>query len=104
MKGNTSKMNIPNHFDIEEKLLSDRNSRCNKFLLKLYYIVVCFLKSFVLIALAVTIIIVIFKQVGVEIKIGKLVDGFYDEEASNITISGVSHLTKTQLNNSLMQD
>ena len=68
----TQKMNIPNHFDIEQKLLTDKASRCNKILLKLYYLVVCFLKSFVLLALAITIITILFKQVGVEIKLGKL--------------------------------
>ena len=78
-------MNIPNHFDIEQKLLSDRTSRCNKILLKLYYLVVCFLKSFVLIALATTIIIILFKQVGVEIKIGELVKDFYDQDLMNRT-------------------
>ena len=79
-------MNIPNHFEIEQKLLSDRTSRCNKFLLKLYYFVVCFLKSFVLIALAITIIIILFKQVGVEIKIGKLIKGVYDRGNNKDTI------------------
>lgn len=66
-------MNIPNHFDIEEKLLSDRTSRCNKLLLKLYYFVVCFLKSFVLIALALSIVVILFKQIGVEFKLTKLI-------------------------------
>ena len=86
-------MNIPTHFDIEQKLLSDHTSRCNKVLLKLYYIVVCLLKSFVLIALAVTIIIILFKQVGVEIKIGKLVKGFYEK---NSTAAGVNFFTNYQ--------
>ena len=66
-------MNIPNHFDIEEKLLSDRTSRCNKLLLKLYYFVVCFLKSIVLIALALSIVVILFKQIGVEFKLSKLI-------------------------------
>ena len=66
-KNYISNMNIPNHFDIEEKLLSDRTSRCNKLLLKLYYFVVCFLKSFVLIALALSIVTILLKQIGVEI-------------------------------------
>ena len=66
-------MNIPNHFDIEEKLLSDRTSRCNKLLLKLYYFVVCFLKSIVLIALALSIVFILFKQIGVEFKLTKLI-------------------------------
>ena len=66
-------MNIPNHFDIEQKLLSDKSSRCNKVMLKLYYMIVCFLKSFVLIALALAIIMILFKQIGVEIEFEKLV-------------------------------
>ena len=72
-------MNIPNHFDIEEKLLSDRNSRCNKLLLKLYYFVVCFLKSFVLIAVALSIVTILLKQIGVEIKLGKLIQNVLDD-------------------------
>ena len=90
-------MNIPNHFDIEQKLLSDRTSRCNEFLLKLYYLVVCFLKSFVLIALAITIIIVLFKQVGVDIKVGKLVKGIYDRENNNDSIKNYFQDTRTAL-------
>ena len=97
-------MNIPYHFDIEQKLLSDRTSRCNKFLLKLYYLVVCFLKSFVLIALAITIIIILFKQVGVEIKIGKLVKGFYDKENSNDTFTSHAQATRHILNVSLPRE
>ena len=80
-------MNIPNHFDIEKKLLSDKTSRCNKLLLKLYYVVVCFLKSFVLIALALTIVIILFKQIGVEIKMKNVLKTFYDENVKNITFS-----------------
>ena len=90
-------MNIPNHFDIEQKLLSDRTSRCNKFLLKLYYLVVCFLKSFVLIALAITIIIILFKQVGVDIKVEKLVKGFYDRENNNDTVQNYFQDTRPSL-------
>ena len=90
-------MNIPNHFDIEQKLLSDRTSRCNKLLLKLYYLVVCFLKSFVLIALAITIIIILFKQVGVDIKVGKLVKGIYDRENNNDSIKNYFQDTNTAL-------
>ena len=78
-------MNIPHHFDRESKLLSDRTSRCNKLLLKLYYVVVCFLKSFVLIALALTIVIILFKQIGVEIKMKNILKTFYDENVKNIT-------------------
>ena len=87
-------MNIPNHFDIEEKLLSDRTSRCNKLLLKLYYFVVCFLKSFVLIALALSIVVILFKQIGVEFKLSKLVrdilhdnKGILNETESSFGIS-----------------
>ena len=94
-------MNIPNHFDIEQKLLSDRTSRCNKILLKLYYLVVCFLKSFVLIALATTIIIILFKQVGVEIKIGELVKGFYDQDLMNRTFPSSNYSTIPILNDSM---
>ena len=94
-------MNIPNHFDIEQKLLSDRTSRCNKVLLKLYYLVVCFLKSFVLIALATTIIIILFKQVGVEIKIGELVKGFYDQDRMNRTFPSSNYSTIPILNDSM---
>ena len=72
-------MNIPNHFDIEEKLLSDQTSRCNKLLLKLYYFVVCFLKSFVLIAIALSIITILLKQTGVEIELGKLIQNVLDD-------------------------
>ena len=90
-------MNIPNHFDIEQKLLSDRTSRCNKFLLKLCYLVVCFLKSFVLIALAITIIIILFKQVGVDIKVEKLVKGFYDRENNNDTVQNYFQDTRPSL-------
>ena len=90
-------MNIPNHFDIEQKLLSDRTSRCNKFLLKLYYLVLCFLKSFVLIALAITIIIILFKQVGVDIKVEKLVKGFYDRENNNDTVQNYFQDTRPSL-------
>ena len=90
-------MNIPNHFDIEQKLLSDRTSRCNKFLLKLYYLVVCFLKSFVLIALAITIMIILFKQVGVDIKVEKLVKGFYDRENNNDTVQNYFQDTRPSL-------
>ena len=79
------KMNIPNHFDIEEKLLSDKNSRCNKFLLKLYYLVVCFLRSFVLIALTITIITILFKQIGVEIEIGELMEYIFIYNKINST-------------------
>ena len=80
-------MNIPNHFDIENKLLSDKTSRCNKLLLKLYYVVVCFLKSFVLIALALTIVIILFKQIGVEIKMKNVLKTFYGENTKNMTFS-----------------
>ena len=82
-------MNIPNHFDIEEKLLSDRTSRCNKLLLKLYYFVVCFLKSFVLIALALSIVTILLKQIGVEIKLGKLIQNVLDDS------KGILNDTKT---------
>ena len=68
-------MNIPSQFDIEQKLLNDKTSRCNKLLLKSYYMIVCFLKSFVLIALALVTIVILFKQIGVEIKLGKLLQG-----------------------------
>ena len=95
-------MNIPNHFDIEQKLLSDRTSRCNKILLKLYYLVVCFLKSFVLIALASTIIIILFKQVGVEIKIGELVKGFYDQDLMNRTSQSITY-SKIPVSNSSLK-
>ena len=78
-------MNIPNHFDIEEKLITDKASRCNKILLKLYYLVVCFLKSFVLLALAITIITILFKQVGVEIKLGKLLKNVFRDISLNST-------------------
>ena len=73
-------MNIPSQFDIEKKLLADKSSRCNKVLLKFYYLLVCFLKSFVLIALTLVTIIILFKQIGVEIQLGNLVkNGLKDE-------------------------
>ena len=73
-------MNIPSQFDIEQKLLDDKTSRCNKVLLKFYYMLVCFLKSFVLVALALVTIVILFKQIGVEIKWGKLLkNGLKDE-------------------------
>ena len=97
-------MNIPNHFDIEQKLLSDRTSRCNKILLKLYYLVVCFLKSFVLIALATTIIIILFKQVGVEIKIGELVKDFYDQDLMNRTSPSSTYSIIPFLNDSMEEN
>lgn len=97
-------MNIPNHFDIEQKLLSDRTSRCNKILLKLYYLVVCFLKSFVLIALATTIIIILFKQVGVEIKIGELVKDFYDQDLMNRTSPSSNYSIIPFLNDSMEEN
>ena len=73
-------MNIPSHFDIEEKLLSDKTSRCNKVLLKFYYLVVCFLKSFVLIALALAIIVFLFEQIGVEFELDKLLENILKEQ------------------------
>ncbi len=76
-------MNIPNHFDIEQKLLSDKNSRCNKVMLKLYYMIVCFLKSFVLIALALAIIMILFKQIGVEIEFEKLVKNVFKNSTTS---------------------
>ena len=90
-------MNIPHHFDIENKLLSDRTSRCNKLLLKLYYVVVCFLKSFVLIALALTIVIILFKQIGVEIKMKNVLKTFYDENVKNITFSTSKYRPNTNI-------
>ena len=90
-------MNIPNHFDIENKLLSDKTSRCNKLLLKLYYVVVCFLKSFVLIALALTIVIILFKQIGVEIKMKNILKTFYDENVKNITFSTSKYRPNTNI-------
>ena len=90
-------MNIPNHFDIEKKLLSDKTSRCNKLLLKLYYVVVCFLKSFVLIALALTIVIILFKQIGVEIKMKNVLKTFYDENVKNITFSSSKYRPNTNI-------
>ena len=90
-------MNIPHHFDIENKLLSDRTSRCNKLLLKLYYVVVCFLKSFVLIALALTIVIILFKQIGVEIKMKNILKTFYDENVKNITFSTSKYRPNTNI-------
>ena len=90
-------MNIPHHFDIENKLLSDRTSRCNKLLLKLYYVVVCFLKSFVLIALALTIVIILFKQIGVEIKMRNVLKTFYDENVKNITFSTSKYRPNTNI-------
>lgn len=76
-------MNIPNHFDIEQKLLSDKSSRCNKVMLKLYYMIVCFLKSFVLIALALAIIMILFKQIGVEIEFEKLVKNVFKNSTTS---------------------
>ena len=76
-------MNIPNHFDIEQKLLSDKSSRCNKVMLKLYYMIVCFLKSFVLIALALAIIVILFKQIGVEIEFEKLVKDVFKNSTTS---------------------
>ena len=76
-------MNIPNHFDIERKLLSDKSSRCNKVMLKLYYMIVCFLKSFVLIALALAIIMILFKQIGVEIEFEKLVKNVFKNSTTS---------------------
>lgn len=76
-------MNIPNHFDIEQKLLSDKSSRCNKVMLKLYYMIVCFLKSFVLIALALAIIVILFKQIGVEIEFEKLVKNVFKNSTTS---------------------
>ena len=61
-------MNIPAQFDIEQKLLADKSSRCNKVLLKFYYLLVCFLKSFVLIALAFATIYLLFQQSGIEVE------------------------------------
>ena len=90
-------MNIPNHFDIEKKLLSDKTARCNKLLLKLYYVVVCFLKSFVLIALALTIVIILFKQIGVEIKMKNVLKSFYDENIKNITFSSAKYQPNTSI-------
>ena len=90
-------MNIPHHFDIEKKLLSDKTSRCNKLLLKLYYVVVCFLKSFVLIALALTIVIILFKQIGVEIKMKNVLKTFYDENVKNITFSSSKYQPNTSI-------
>ena len=55
-------MNIPTQFDIEQKLLADSTSKCNKILLKSYYLLLCFLKSFVLIALALAKIYLLFQQ------------------------------------------
>ena len=65
-------MNLPSQFDIEQKLMHDKTSRCNKVLLTFYYVFVCFLKSFVLIALTLVTIVILFKQIGVEIKWEKL--------------------------------
>ena len=76
-------MNIPNHFDIEQKLLSDKSSRCNKVMLKLYYMIVCFLKSFVLIALALAIIMILFKQIGVKIEFEKLVKNVFKNSTTS---------------------
>ena len=76
-------MNIPNNFDIEQKLLSDKSSRCNKVMLKLYYMIVCFLKSFVLIALALAIIMILFKQIGVEIEFEKLVKNVFKNSTTS---------------------
>ena len=76
-------MNIPNHFDIEQKLLSDKSSRCNKVMLKLYYMIVCFLKSFVLITLALAIIMILFKQIGVEIEFEKLVKNVFKNSTTS---------------------
>ena len=76
-------MNIPNLFDIEQKLLSDKSSRCNKVMLKLYYMIVCFLKSFVLIALALAIIMILFKQIGVEIECEKLVKNVFKNSTTS---------------------
>ena len=71
-------MNIPSQFDIEQKLLSDKTSRCNKFFLKFYYLLVCFLKSFLLIALALSTIYLLFEQSGVEIGMENLLKKFGD--------------------------
>ena len=77
-------MNLPSQFDIEQKLLHDKTSRCNKVLLKFYYMFVCFLKSFVLIALTLVTIVILFKQIGVEIKLGKLLkNGLKDQGLFN---------------------
>lgn len=86
-------MNIPSQFDIEQKLLGDKTSRCNKVLLKFYYLLVCFLKSFVLIALALVTIVIFFKQIGVEIKLEKLFktdlkeEGFLNSSNENSNIN-----------------
>ena len=78
-------MNIPTQFDIEQKLLADSTSKCNKILLKSYYLLLCFLKSFVLIALALAKIYPLFQQSEVKMQFQVVFHEILKNIASSIT-------------------
>ena len=78
-------MNIPTQFDIEQKLLADSTSKCNKILLKSYYLLLCFLKSFVLIALALATIYLLFQQSGVKVQFQEVFQKILKNNTSSVT-------------------
>ena len=78
-------MNIPRQFDIGQKILADSTSKCNKILLKSYYFLLCILKSFVLITLALATIYLLFKQSGVKVKFQEVFQKILKNNTRSIT-------------------